>query len=80
MQTKWIKDSGELCTTGKENEREEYERKHKEEAVEESFFNKKMIKQTAKLPGEKQAEFPFMKSLGINRPFLPMSSKWLTKS
>lgn len=31
-----------------------------------------MIKQTAKLPGEKQAEFPFMKSLGINRPFLPV--------
>ena len=80
MQTKWIKDSRDLCTTGKENEREECESKHKEEAVEESFLKKKkMIKQTAKLPGEKQAEFPLMKSLGINHPFLPMSSKWLTK-
>lgn len=82
VQTKWIKDSRELCKTGKENEREECERKHEEEAIEESFSKKKkkkMIKQTAKLPGEKQAEFPFMKSLGINRPFLPVSSKWLTK-
>lgn len=41
VQTKWIKDSRELCKTGKENEREEYERKQKEEAVEESFFFKK---------------------------------------
>lgn len=41
VQTKWIKDSRELCKTGKENEREECERKHKEEAIEESFFKKK---------------------------------------
>ena len=41
VQTKWIKDSRDLCTTGKENEREECESKHKEEAVEESFLKKK---------------------------------------
>lgn len=61
-----------------ENEREEYERKYIEEAVEERrefafFFFFLMIKPTAELPGEKQAEFPFMKLLGINCPFLPVS-------
>ena len=44
VQTKWIKASRELCKTGKENEREECERKHKEEAIEESFFKKKKKK------------------------------------
>lgn len=62
-----------------ENEREDYERKYKEEAVEEScgFFVCLflMIKPTAELPGEKQAEFPFIKFLGINCPFLLVSSK-----
>lgn len=39
-----------------------------------------MIKQTAELPREKQAEFAFMKFLAINHPFLLVSLKRVKKN
>lgn len=49
--------------------------KYNEDTAGERILKKKMIKRTVELPREKQAEFPFMKSLVINLPFFPGSSK-----